>query len=400
MSCPTAKSWFAPDEVYNLTWEDYVFCNQDVIAIKRLTTDMMEHMNCEECNNCDCKALKTYFDYLQYGTRWLFDSNGGGLIIYMDSNENDANHKQHLIEMRAKETPEETTDMSRMARHTLREYLRMLKLPTDSDTDSYAGDDVRWSEICNLSEYGYLGPHIIDCVVTQKRPEEKQNMLTWMSGQTGLKYIRPTMLFIGVLWNALSTSSQPTPGLTCAYDLMKNLIIVKTITYESGKHPLATLWPTEKSEDGFYLGATPKDFPQIMKDAEARKGPEDTAFWLHVILLGFIGRWGLRHSEALGLSAQECEDLTKHLELIQTDLEKAPLPSYEKPKPVEKTEVAQALEDLLFDLQFGEGRIRDVAVMAKEAGMVATAEALAENFARSVADMKRIIEHPEKPSKK
>jgi len=135
-----------------------------------------------------------------------------------------------------------------------------------------------------------------------------------------------------------------------------------------------------------------------MKKAEARKGPEDTAFWLHVILLALVGKWVLRHGEALGLSIQHREDLTEHLAKIRTDLENAPLPSYEKCKPVEKSKAIAAVEDLLFDLKCGESRIRDVAVMAKEAGMAVTAEALAKNFERSLADMKRIAEHPEKPS--
>lgn len=406
MSCPTAKSWFVPHEIWDLSQEDYVFCNQHVLITKHLMTDMMEHVSCEECNKCCGKKLQTYFDYLEHGPRWLFDAYRGGEIIYMDSNEKDISHRQHLIEMRAKEKPLEAEDMSRTPRETLRKYLGGIKLSINSDADSDAdsdeaedgADEVRWGEMSAILDYGYLGPHTIDCVITQKTPVEKQNMLTWFSGQNGLKYIRPSMLFIGAIWNVLLTPGQPTSGLACAYDFMKDLIIVKTITYESGKHPLATPWLTTESEDGFHFCTAPKDTLQVMKEAEVRKGPEDTAFWLHVILLGFVGKWVLRHGEALGLSIQHREDLTEHLAKIRTDLENAPLPSYEKCKPVEKSKAIAAVEDLLFDLKCGESRIRDVAVMAKEAGMAVTAEALAKNFERSLADMKRIAEHPEKPS--
>ncbi|MCJ1243657.1 hypothetical protein MMC30_000854 [Trapelia coarctata] len=394
MSCPTAKSWFVPDEVYDLTQEDYVFCNQDARVTGRAITDMMEHVNCEECKECLGKEIKTYFDYLQHGPRWLFDKDRGGKIIYMDSNEKDKTHRQHLFEMRAKEKRLEAGDILRTAHGTLSKYLGNIKL----SKDEMAAGSVRSGEMADLSEYMYLGPHTIDCVITQKTPEEKKIILTYMSGQAGLNYIRPTILFIGAIWNVLLTPGQPTPGLAFAYDFLKDVIIVKTITYESGKHPLATPWPTKKNEDGFYLCTRPKDILQVMKSAEARKGLQDTAFWFHVILLGLVGKWVLRHGKALGMSTQGREDLTKHLDIIKADLEKAPLPSFEKRIPVEKNEVIEALEGLLFDLQCGEGRVREVAVMAKEAGMAATAESLAKDFEKSVADMKRLIEHPEKPS--
>lgn len=402
MSCPTAKSWFVPHEIWDLSQEDYVFCNQHVLITERLMTDMMEHASCEECNKCPGKKLQTYFDYLEHGPRWLLDGYRGGEVIYMDSNEKNASHRQHLIEMRVKEKPLEAEDMSRTPRGTLREYLGALKFPIDPNVDlddaEDTADEVRRREVSDIYEYGYLGPHTIDCVITQKTPVEKKNMLTWLGGQNGFKYIRPSMLFMGAIWNVLLTPGQPTSGLACAYDFMKDLIIVKTITYETGKHPLATPWSTNDSEDGFYLCTAPKDLVKEMKKAEARKGPEDTAFWLHVILLALVGKWVLRHGEALGLSIQHREDLTEHLAKIRTDLENAPLPSYEKCKPVEKSKAIAAVEDLLFDLKCGESRIRDVAVMAKEAGMAVTAEALAKNFERSLADMKRIAEHPEKPS--
>jgi len=262
MSCPTAKSWFVPHEIWDLSQEDYVFCNQHVLITERLMNDMMEHVSCEECNKCSGKELQTYFDYLQHGPRWLLDGYRGGEVIYMDSNEKDASHKQHLIEMRAKEKPLKAEDMSRTPRGTLREYLGALKFPIDPNVDSDdaedAADEVCWREMSDIYEYGYLGPHTIDFVITQKTPVEKKNMLTWLSGQNGFKYIRPSMLFIGAIWNVLLTPGQPTSGLACAYDFMKDLIIVKTITYETGKHHLQLRGPPTTAKMAFIFAQRQK----------------------------------------------------------------------------------------------------------------------------------------------
>jgi hypothetical protein len=387
MSCPTAESWSVPDEVYDLTKEDYVFCNQDALAVERSIADMMEHANCEECKECGDPKLKTYFHYLQYGPHWFVDHYRGGLVLYMDANEKDASHKQYLMEMMAKENLSEAVEISQIPRQTLREYL-----------DTQMNHPFGPSEMFPMYQHGYLGPATIDCIITQKTTEAKKDMLTWVSDQNGLKYVRPTMVFIGAVWDVLSTPGPPTPGLAFAYDFINDVIIVKTITYESGKHPLATPWPTTKGEDGFYLCIAPKEIIQEIKNAEERKGSEDTAFWLHVIILGLVGKWVLGHGEALGVSDDLREDLTKQLAVIRTDLEKTELPSYEKRKPAQKNGVSEALEILLYDLERNEDRVRDVALMAKEAGMVATAETLAKDFERTRADLKRIVEHPEKPS--
>jgi len=395
MSCATAESWSVPDEVYDLTKEDHVFCNQNALEVERFIADMMEHANCEECEECCDLKLKTYFDYLQYGPHWFLDGNRGGPVIYMDANEKDAGHIQHLMDMRAKENRSEAVDMSQTPRKMLMEYLST-KMSHLCEPEKI-GDMFSW-EMYRMSQHGYLGPAAIDCIITQKTPEAKTDMLTWVSAQNVFKYVRPTMVFIGAVWDVLSTPGQPTPGLALAYDFMKDVIIVKTITYESGKHPLATPWPTTKGEDGFYLCIAPKAIIQEIKNAEERKGSEDTASWLHLIILGLIGKWVWKHSEALGMSNDLREDLTKQLAVIKTVLEKTELPSYEKRKPAEKKYVIEALDDLLFDLQRNEDRVRDVALMAKEAGMVATAETLAKDFERTRADLKRIIEHPEKTS--
>lgn len=397
MSCPTAESWFVPDRVYDLNMEDYVFCNQDVLQVKIWISDMMEHLNCEECND---PKLETYFDYLRYGPRWSCDKYGGGELIYTDADEKDTSHRQHTIQLRAKENPLEQAEKEPSI--LLKELVELLKEKDNVSGPSYppqALEDIFRDEIADIYRTGYLRYDYINFIISHKTTEAKKDLLAFMSGQAGSAYIRPTMVFIGAMWDILSTPGQPTPGLAIAYDFLQDVIIVKEITYESGKHPLATPWPTKDGEPGFYLCKAPKTILQAMRDADVRKGSDSTTtFWLHLVILHLVGKWVLRHGEAMGMSSEDSEDLARQLGVIEIDLEKTSLPSRQEPKPTKKLAVVRSLEAFLYNLQFSESWLRDLAVMAKNAGMVATAETIARNFDRTLQDMKGIIEHPEKPT--
>lgn len=355
MPCLPNETWLAPDDEYSVSSGDSVFCCQRKTIIQRyISSQLQQHGLFEVCKDCRTTQLRTYLDYAERGTRWLWGGKliegphvGAGVLVFADVNGDNAFHMQRIrdIQENSKPLQELPADVKRAEKMLIEHYRARETMKAGNRRTGHDGAQqsppikpLTDSEVLRniLRHGGYISWDIVDLVVRLQNLGGKKAMLTVLSGQSYVQYPRPVMLFIGGVRDMLSTPQKSNTGVVCAYDFIKDAVIMKT--YDGGNldHPLARSWYHSDTEGGFFLSRDPKEFLDALIDtkrdglffAAGRPDAGDVWKWLNIIAASLAGGWLTMHGAALDVPDTTLQPLSYWLALLKTDMKFTELPNY------------------------------------------------------------------------
>ena len=161
------------------------------------------------------------------------------MLIFADFGREDSDHKHRILDAQTKSKPrKELPAEIKEAEKPLIEHYRARETMKAENNRTSHDINQQSSLISNLTDSeilskvarhgGYISWDIVDIFIRQESAEVKKAMLTVLSGQSHLENPRPVMLFFGGLLDTLSIPQKPKTGIVCAYDFVKDMIIIKT----------------------------------------------------------------------------------------------------------------------------------------------------------------------------
>ncbi|MCJ1243656.1 hypothetical protein MMC30_000853 [Trapelia coarctata] len=404
MSCLAKETWLAPDDEYSVSNEDYVFCCQRETTIKQYISSKSQEHGLSE------------LDYAERGPRWLWGGKlldgahvGAGVLTFADVHVEDAFDVQRIREAQAKLKPlrELPTDVKEAEQRLIEHYRARESMKTDNRQTSHDATQhsstikpLTDSELLRnvIRHGGYLSWDIIDLVIRQESPKVKEAMLTVLSGQSYMQNPRPVMLFLGGIRDILSSQQKSNIGVVCAYDFMKDAIIIKAYDGGSLEHPLARSWYHSDMEGGFFLSRSPKEFLEALVVSKhdgvffrcGRPNAGDIRRWLNIIAASLVGGWLQLHGEALGVPYTTLQPLSCMLGLSKIDSKFTELPIY----AANKTHVTQELGRISTELR---RRADSSSHSANEDGVLTDDADLDERFGELLPHLVQVLKDSERP---
>lgn len=389
MSRPTPERWFVSDHEFYLSTNDYAVVSQLASAV------CLEILSYDETS--DWRKFETFKDFwkgLQWGPDYEFAL--PTRLLFADVDDTDVAHREKVCGEWAKETPLElasakSEDLQKaLAQDLAMTWILPLKdegaEETPEEREQYVKSELQYS----IDHGEELDEHIINHIITAKTPEDKQELLAFLSGQSKYPTQRPVLVLVAMMNSNQSTEMGKTEGWVIGHDLVKNLVIIKPFVSKEGKHPLGEKWYGDVASDGVSFSGTPLEFAtSYLELAKTDPTPKSAPVGFRLLTHTLLAKHLLRHHAGLAatgfpIEAQALRHATKQSKTLMAGI---PFPAKQK-LPRNHGPVIKPLRWLQNWLELEEENIRYGAVEAREKGEEKIAENAREVY-RAVYDLVR-----------
>ena len=368
----TADRWFVSDRQYHLSTNDYALVRRSTASVHEdlLETDMIR------TRVIDTEAtFRDEYDQIKFEPCYEFALHGR--LVYADVDDEDPAHKEKVFDQGVKETPieedsEKTADTKKELIKVCGEAWYSKDDDSENDEESMSQEErERWTQrdLKMLIRQGLIEPPICSLLLTAKTVEDKEEILSIVSGQSKRPIKRPVLVLVDMIDSKQNAEVGQTEGWVIAYDFVKELLVIKPFISKKGKHPLGEKWYGDVAQDGVSFCGTLKEFAKTYAEFGNTVDPANKDDGFRMLVQTVAARWidffGKDLVAAYGTEFQPDLLAVKEAnEKILKAMENIKFPTVQKnEKPGYEIEPLLWLQSVI---ETEEAGIRDAAVDAKE----------------------------------
>lgn len=370
----TADRWFVSDKQYHLSTNDYALVRRSTASVHEdlLETDMIR------TRIIDTEAtFRDEYDQLKFEPCYEFALHGR--LVYADVDDQDPAHKEKVFDQGVKETPieedsEKTAEIKKELIKVCGEAWYSKDDDSENDEESMSQEErEQWTQrdLKMLIRQGLIEPPICSLLLTAKTVEDKEEILSIVSGQSKRPIKRPVLVLVDMIDSKQNAEVGQTEGWVIAYDFVKELLVIKPFISKKGKHPLGEKWYGDVAQDGVSFCGTLKEFAKTYAEFGNTVDPANKDDGFRMLVQTVAARWidffGKDLVAAYGTEFQPDLLAVKEAnEKILKAMENIKFPTVQKnEKPGYEIEPLLWLQSVI---ETEEAGIRDAAVDAKEKG--------------------------------
>ena len=197
-----------------------------------------------------------HFGRLLEEARTLFWFARPGAIIYADV----GGTQSHKAAMQDREWRNEHKRGGEESEQFLADRTRVLELYKASMPGSEVDEDEETAFLKAHFDETYITPDMLDHLISLKTKEDKKRAMTLLSGEVTWKIPRPVMVLINMYEDCQATSLGNGSGYAMAYNVVEDMIIIKSYSSSLEHHPLDEPWNVTPKVGSLYFKGSPGAF--------------------------------------------------------------------------------------------------------------------------------------------